>query len=548
MESSSATAQSMQNITMTKLKALSKQQLSFEEKKQHVLDAVTSQDAPCEKVRVLLDAFTAYDIDVPANISLDNVRRFLKQSQHDPSVPPSFVGEWQQALQQALDVPSRKYEHATLFGRLVMEWLGNPNDTPLSNGLSESGDPFEQVGRKEMHDQWKEWESIVFDGGSKPDAAAIEAYLEGLFGSTAKSRKVTKTPIELLRGSMKDFRLGHFDVNVVKTCIKGILKTDLLSEVKRKALIGFQDNPAFLSEMSNILNMQVDTLDTWTWGEEAIPVEIRRALNSRYRMYMDEEIVQALLKHFIGLAFLSSDPKTRQGPSVRNQRLGKYQSDYFLSQLPSTFNVLDDKYQDDDKYQREPVGTPMSIKQSILHLLTTETLINTRLHGSFTILQSDFRWFGPSLPHTTILTIVRFFGVSDKWLAFMEKFLKAPLKFSHDGPNAQVQIRQCGVPIQHHLSDAFGEAVLFCLDFAVNRVTESNLDRWYDDLWFSGSSDAVVAAWETIQEFSQVMGLALNHDKTGSVHISSTSKTPHQPAESTMPQGLPPGQIHWGFL
>ena len=208
----------------------------------------------------------------------------------------------------------------------------------------------------------------------------------------------------------------------------------------------------------------------------------------------------------------------------------------------------EDKYQDDDEYQREPVETPMSIKQSILHLLTTETLINTRLHGSFTILQSDFRWFGPSLPHTTILTILRFFGVSDKWLAFMEKFLKAPLKFSHDGLIAQVQIRQCGVPIQHRLSDAFGEAVLFCLDFAVNRATESILYRLYDDLWFWGSSDAAVAAWETIQEFSQIMGLALNHDKTGSVHISSTSNVSHRPAESTMPQRLPPGQVQWGFL
>ena len=367
MESSSATAQSIQNITTTKLKALSKQQLAFEEKKQQILDAVASQDAPSEKVRVLLDAFTAYDIDVPVNFSLDNIRRFLKQSRHDPSVSPSLVSEWQQALQQALDVPSRKYQHASLFGRLVMEWLGNPNNTPLSNGLSESEDPFEQVGRKEMYDQRKEWESIVFDGGSKPDTAAIEAYLEGLFGSTAKSRKVAKTPIELLRGSMRDFVLGRFDVNVLKTCIKGILRMDLLSEVKRKALTGFQNNPVFLSEMSDVLNMQVDTLDTWTWGEEAIPVEIRRALNGKYRVYMDEEIIQALLIHFIGmkwavhiktvltaffhsgawkqstldastrrrrqdcgfesevgLAFLGSNPKTRQGTNVRNQRRAKY--------------------------------------------------------------------------------------------------------------------------------------------------------------------------------------------------------------------------------
>lgn len=126
----------------------------------------------------------------------------------------------------------------------------------------------------------------------------------------------------------------------------------------------------------------------------------------------------------------------------------------------------------------------MATKQSLLHLISTETLINTRLHGSFSILQSDSRWFGPSLPHTTILTVLRFFGVTSLWLTFFEKFLEAPLKFAQDGPDAQTQVRKCGVPIQHRLSDALGEAVLFCLDFSVNKSTQSNLYRMHDDLWF----------------------------------------------------------------
>ena len=182
-----------------------------------------------------------------------------------------------------------------------MEWLDSPNDTPLSTGGSEPEDPFEHVGRKEMHDQFKEWESIVIGGDSKPDSATIEAYLEGLFGSTTKSKKVTKTPLELLKAEMKDFELGRFDTDGLRTCIKGILKTDLLSEAKRKALTDFQNNPAFLSEMSDVLNMEIDGLDSWNWGDEAIPLEIRRALNGKYRVYMDEEIMQALLLLFIGM-------------------------------------------------------------------------------------------------------------------------------------------------------------------------------------------------------------------------------------------------------
>ena len=581
METSTATAQSMQDITTTKLNALEKQQQSFEAEKQRILDAVASQKTPFTKVRVLSDAFIVQDIEAPSKISIANIRRFLEQSRHDSSIPSSLLVEWQRALEEALDVPSRKYEHASLFGRLVMEWLGNPNNTPVSTGGSESGDPFEHVGRKEMHDQRREWESIVFGGESKSDPVAIKSYLEDLFGSTTMSKKLTKTPLESLRASMEDFDLGHFSTESLQTCIKGILKTDLLSEPKRKALADFQNNPGFLSEMSDVLNMQIDALDSWTWGEEAVPLEIRRALNGKYRVYMDEEIMQALLLHFIGMkwavhikavltTFFHSGawkqstrkpldaPARRkrqdyglvswQGENVRNHRREMFQSDYFLSQLPTTFDVVDDSYQDDDGGERDDVKNPMSIKQSILHLISTEILINARLHGSLTFLQSDFRWFGPSLPHDTIIAVLRFFGVSDFWVAFMEKFLKAPLKFVHDGPNAQTQVRQCGVPIQHRLGDALGESVLFCLDFAVNKSTESNLYRMHDDLWFWGSSDAAVAAWETIQEFTDVMGLTLNEGKTGSVHISSSTDPPNKPADSTTLDKFPPGQVRWGFL
>lgn len=130
----------------------------------------------------------------------------------------------------------------------------------------------------------------------------------------------------------------------------------------------------------------------------------------------------------------------------------------------------------------------------------------------------------------------------------METFLKAPLKFVHDGPNAQAQIGQCGVPIQHRLGDVLGEAVLFCLEFAVNKPTETNLYRMHGDLWFWGSSDATVAGWETIEEFTGAMGLTLNRGKTGSVHISSSSNSSHLTADSATLSRLPPGQVRRGFL
>lgn len=567
----------MHHITTTKLIALSKQQQSYERIKQRILDAAANQSTQAGKVKVLLDAFVVHSIDAPANISMVNVRQVLKQSRNDPSIPLTLLKEWQTAFEQALDVPSRRYEHASLFGHLVMEWLGKAGDSPVSEGSSSSEDHFEHVGRKEMYDQRREWESIVFAKGSSSNPSAIKTYLNETFGSTSRAKRMVKEPLEALREGMRSFNLGSFDTSSLQTCMTGMLATDLLSEEKRKAMNDFRNNPAILQEIADVLNMSIDALESWSWGEGGIPVNVRRALNGKYRVYMDEEILQALLLHFIGMkwathfskvfggffhsgAFKQSSGNSLDGParrkrqrflgpdnlparSVRNERREKYYSDFFLSQLPKTFEYTTDRYsecnQDDD------AKSPMAIKQSLLHLVSTEMLLNARLNRSFTVLQSDFKWFGPSLPHATVISVLHFFGVPEFWLKFFEKFLKAPVTFVQDGPEAQTRIRQCGVPIQHRLSDAMGEAVLFCLDFAINKSTESNLYRLHDDIWFWGSSHKSILAWDIINKFTSVMGLTLNEGKTAAATISSN---PNISQETLQLNGPPQDRVRWGFL
>lgn len=131
-----------------------------------------------------------------------------------------------------------------------------------------------------------------------------------------------------------------------------------------------------LQEMADVLNMQIDALESWSWGNEPVPVEVRRALNGKYRVYMDEEIVQALLLHFIGIkwavhlktvfsnffhsgAWKQSSRKsldrqararrqdfgleTRERHNVRNKRRDRYQENYFMVQLPSSFDNNSDE-------------------------------------------------------------------------------------------------------------------------------------------------------------------------------------------------------------
>ncbi|KAF2034986.1 hypothetical protein EK21DRAFT_85090 [Setomelanomma holmii] len=182
---------------------------------------------------------------------------------------------------------------------------------------------------------------------------------------------------------------------------------------------------------------------------------------------------------------------------------------------------------DDDGWESRQ---PMAAEQNLLHLLSTEVIVNTRLNGELSCFRTVFESWNPLLPHQTVLAILEFFGVSETWRTFFEKFLEAPLKFTENGPSAEPRLRQRGTPGSHTLSDILGESVLFCLDFAVNQATDGALlYRLYDD------------AWDSVLRFTEVMGVELDDNKTGSVRIAHDKSF-------VINDRLPEGEIRWGFL
>jgi hypothetical protein len=216
----------------------------------------------------------------------------------------------------------------------------------------------------------------------------------------------------------------------------------------------------------------------------------------------------------------------------------------------------------------------MDTKQFLLHFLSSELLLGTRLHGDFTCTRSEFSFWSPSLPHSTIRSVLSFFKLSKKWLGFFHRFLEAPLKFIEDGPSASTRPRKRGVPGAHALSSVFGEAILFCMDYAVNQHTNgAQLYRMHDDFWiWSSNHETVVKGWEAITKFADVMGVTLNKGKTGTVRIMKDQKekgpatldpsvlsptkgkaksTPVMSVQKELAPihpTLPVGEIRWGFL
>ncbi|KAL2070920.1 hypothetical protein VTL71DRAFT_13946 [Oculimacula yallundae] len=583
MASSDILSQTLSSITSIKLDEISKQRESFETAKRELLEKVQSTSEQGIKVDTLL---SINDGTLPGLGSLDdntvtdlrNIRRFWRQAKLDPSISTAIQQGWQSKLEKQLDVQSLKYEYAALYGKLVNEWLSINVDQPEGDSDSDSG--FESVGRKEMHDQRQKWEDMVFNA-RETDTEAFEKYLTTLFHSS----KEAKSAYYILRLETANFEKAmetnvHFDEDSLKWVIKGLLRSDLVSDEKRKVLKDFLNNDVVLDEIADVLNMRIKALDTWKWDPAGTAVEQRRQLNGRYRFYHDEDLLQTILLRYIGVkwsvffqnAFVkfqrtasvwkssaakmtATDRERREyflGPGhstrgVEARRAAHFQEEIFMEHLQKDIDEQRGGYDDDRKYAEDNRKSGQETTQTLSHSLAAEIILKARLGEDTTVVRTDFAWFGPSLPHSTMFAVLKFFNVSHRWIDFFRRSLEAPMKFVQDGPDSTVRIRKRGTPISGPLSDVLAETVLFCLDFAFNQESNgTRLYRLHDDIWFWGTEQKCVKGWEIMKKFANLAGLEFNEEKTGSVRVSkerSASK-----ASAVIHKSLPKGEVRWGFL
>ncbi|OAP57909.1 hypothetical protein AYL99_08647 [Fonsecaea erecta] len=614
---SSALPETLRSVTSTKILEVRKQRDQYEASKNDIIrEAKPVKDDLERTCKLLVGSCRQAGITVVNDESCDsdsetdpasdlartrrNQQLFLRQAGKDPAFASEIVHRIHDELVEYLSLKSVQHEHAQFFSELVTEWLSSPTD--ISPRQSEHGSmeesSFESVGRKEMHEQRAQWESIVFSN-SENDDTEIHRYLNQLFKSEKSISKSFKSIETSTRAFCNTLRCTAelFSANDLKMTITSLLRTDLLSDEKAAILKSFQNNAAVLQEVADVLNMRFTSLESWRWTtvSGAISIEQRRQLNGKYRVFMDEDVLDAILLHAIGMKwavhfkscltgfFLSPawrtagvdmpkndrdrrryflDEESALRNCVEERRKDRYEQDYFMSQLPSTESEGARGYDSDDD-STPGRKSPVETKQGLLHLLITEALVSHHIRPGVphAVIRSDFQWFGPSLPHGAIFAVLKFFGVDSGWLDFFQKFLQAPMRFVQDGPDGQYHVRQRGVPMSHALSDVFGEVILFVMDFAVNKATQTYLYRLHDDFWFWGTQDLCIRGWEAMNKFASIMGIEFNKEKTGSVVFDQgavTRPTDHQISDSKHEVGhdrgspqkahLPKGDVRWGFL
>jgi hypothetical protein len=576
MASTDVLSQTLSSITAIKLDQLKQQKEAYQNKKSSLHEDAASEIDTAARAKTLLKGCQELrSLGLKSTAALWSVSEFLEQAEYDPSVTEPLLKEYEAIINQHMDAQTNKYEFASLYGKLVEEWIASGNSDAASTA---EGSNFVMVGREEMHEQRATWEEYVFKG-KDTNPEAIKTYLGNVFSS-----KEAKRSLEAVKNILKRFQKGwqsrrHFDEDTLETVIQGMLRSDILTEEKRTTLRDFQANKVILSEIADVLNMRMSAIATWSWGAPLV-VEQRRNLNGRYRFYTDEDLLHSMFVYYVGLQwavqlrealttftkgegvwkpdtkpiskadarrrhFFLNNKTVLNSAAVQKQRDSHFH-DILLDQLPTSFDEVRDTYGGLGDEEDDTKPSHVEVVQGLLQRLQAEIIMQTKLGKDITVIRSDFKWFGPSLPHSTIFAVLEFFGVQAEWTGFFRRVLESDMRFKQDSPDTPVQVRKRGIPMSTPISDFFGESVLFCLDYAVNQKADgTHLYRLHDDMWLWGNSGTCGEAWNVITQFTDTMGLELNTDKTGSVQVKSGNGT----AASTTPSGaLPEGDVKWGFL
>ncbi|OJJ07536.1 hypothetical protein ASPVEDRAFT_142329 [Aspergillus versicolor CBS 583.65] len=578
---SSALSKTLESLTLSKIRELEKQRSTYEDRKAKVLADAESQPDLFLRVNVILNGTKAILPHVSKEHTVTNIERWLDQRCFDPTVTDGMLKEYETELRSRMDAHSRRLSLADLYSRLLTEWTnasGAGEDADIAEDEYLVVDERQKQRLEQLCDQFEEAVFTPFETSTED----IHAFFDSLFPDDEKMKQWNILRNEIFKSTQDEFEEeAPFDEETLTATIGGLLREDIVSEEKQDVLKGFLKNSVALTEIADVLNMRWADLENWDWfaGDEGIPVLPRQELNGKYRIWIDEDVLQLIFVQYIGirlcnilkselkgfiedygvwnwkvapamteddverLAYYTNRPRAEYGPE--ETRKSNYTERYFLSKLPTLLTTLADgdaEYDDDDS--DESAEPKRNIKQELLRKVATETLLQRRIYGEAAVIQTDLRWFGTSIPHSTIFAVMSYIGFPEKWIAFFRKYFAAPLNMDQSSTGRTPkgpQTRQRGMPMAHASEKLIGELVLFFMDFAVNSRTGMLLYRLHDDIWLCGEPSKCAKAWEVMGRFAEVTGLEFNDNKTGSVYLSDS-------IDPAVANKLPKGPVTFGFL
>jgi hypothetical protein len=203
--------------------------------------------------------------------------------------------------------------------------------------------------------------------------------------------------------------------------------------------------------------------------------------------------------------------------NIAGLRNDRYINDFLMSRLPT------------EEGSKPKVTSPEQVQAKLIKSLVVERKLLEAFNGNANTGTVQFKSLASTLPHQTILTVLKFLGVPEVFLDFFERFLSAKLNIGPAvrGAPDRVLPRACGVPTGHALEMFFTEAVMFFLEQDVHQKTSSYLYRLKDTCYFVGNDEQYQAYEKQIAKFANIMGLDMISGKSLSIGLLNFDRGAH---------------------
>ncbi|KAF2706439.1 hypothetical protein K504DRAFT_448123 [Pleomassaria siparia CBS 279.74] len=529
---------------------------------------IATESDTLKRLAALLEQIKTFDRYLEDGHDLDTMTRYVEQAKNDRSISQAKLQKFEKRLLDKLESHYHRLDVSALHISMLREALNSSNSISSVTGLVDR--PFVQtdedfdVVEGDLEAAFERFEKST-STAKEIDVEKLETYLLSVF-----ENDVAKMALDGVRQRIQYY--GHSFIkgtkgiqeHLVGYAINDLLQNSLLSDKRRITLQSYSQSPSSIRELTSLLN--VKSVRTWNWRnpEKGLPVTARQNAEGKYCITVEEDVVDQLFLHCLALgwsmkvkellgddihndavwsrnqvlsaeetakrdyyllpsrchepppppscpAHYSRKPKKRSmeyentmktpiddmSGSLSEERFTNYYQTFFLSRLPKSFGSA---------AEVNPVNRTQA---ELMKQLATEARLREAFDGEAQGLSANFRSFASSLPHKTILTLLKFIGVPNIWLEFFTRFLEAPLDMGPvvRGTSDQVLKRVSGVPVGHGFELLFGELLLYFLDLSVHQKTGGYLYRLRDKSYFVGKSEQCKLAHDSIVEFSAVAGL-----------------------------------------
>ncbi len=542
------TASTIQFITKTRLAELSRQRESLLTQYDAAESAGRGVDLQC--LSKLYDGLKSVRVtEFPLHRELPNLRALFQG--HD--APQSLVDFWREKLVSEIRRGRLRANIVYLFGAFLSEW--DESDVQGSARLSERRTERTRILAE------------VASPASSPALHRLGAALSGFANHTQKVQAIISARME----KSLNLKLGGFD-GLHWISANAHYPKDVRLEAKQ-----FQDNGALASQLRDAIRVANRDPRHWSWPQQGVRPRILWTRN-RWRLYPTLSLVELLSVNYTADFWSSAIDECYTNSAIilsirsRLQKLidlgapevimanerrmlalqkDRAALDWYEPVDPWTNQVV--LSEDEEESVMGVVGMRATRQAELrdasnmgygydegvnpmVKLVHAEIELLRAAHPDepLHVLKVDVRDYFASVPHATLLSMLRGLGMTDAGIEFTQRYLQTPFVVDDD----QVEPASRGVPMELTYSHWLCEKLMRLLEQFIHSQAKVRIIRQLDDICIlSSNAQDIAVAYAATQSLLADIGLSLNDEKSGAVTIGGDKH-----AE------LPSSNPRWGVL